>query len=430
MPQLVIGLFCGEYDFARNSNIICGKSKWEESNIFINSLFFTKNFRIYCKWCTIDRISVTTYNHVTKSCSESRLPYRDGSGIVEIVTFIIIIMVTIKDISKKTNVSPATVSKALNGYKDVSPDTAERIKQVAIEMNYLPNTAAQQLKTNVSHNIGVLFVDDSQCGLTHEYFSGILNSAKDELEHLGYDITFISQNVGGRHASFLEHALYRNCDGVLIACVDFDSRQVREIIESDIPTVAIDYSYEGISSVMSDNVEGGYELTKFLLERGHRKIAFIQGDETIVTRKRLNGYRRAFREAFLPVPESLMLKGAFHDARKSAELTAKLMERKERPTAIMYPDDFSYLGGITELERMGVSIPDEVSATGYDGIRMGQFLRPRPTTYYQDSDRIGRLSAKKLVETIEEGDNCVPEQLIVKGKLIEGDTVKAVTSGA
>ena len=89
-------------------------------------------------------------------------------------------MATIKDISNKCGVSPATVSKALNGYTDVSKETVELIRRTAEEMHYMPNAAARLLKTNISHNIGVLFVDDSHCGLTHEYFSRILNSAKEE----------------------------------------------------------------------------------------------------------------------------------------------------------------------------------------------------------------------------------------------------------
>ncbi|MCR4908341.1 MAG: LacI family transcriptional regulator [Lachnospiraceae bacterium] len=338
-------------------------------------------------------------------------------------------MVTIKDISKKMNISPATVSKALNGYSDINPETAERIKLMAEKMNYQPNTAARQLKTNISHNIGIVFVDNAGWGLTHEYFSGILNSAKEELERLGYDITFISQNIGGRRSSFLEHAKRKNCDGILIACADFDSENIQELVKSDIPTVAIDYSCDGISSVLSDNVEGGYQLTRYLLDKGHRRIAFIHGEDTLVTKKRINGFRRAFREMGLPVPESMVVTGSFHDAEKSADATEKLMALKDKPTAIMYPDDFSYLGGLTILEKLGLSIPDKVSVTGYDGIRMGRFLRPSLTTYYQDTENIGKLSAGKLIETIEDRENCVPEQLIVKGRLIMGNTVKAVTSG-
>ena len=114
-------------------------------------------------------------------------------------------MVTIKDISKACGVSPATVSKALNGYGDISAETIALVKRTASEMHYMPNAAARLLKTNISHNIGVLFVDESRTGLTHEYFSMILNSVKEEAEARGYDITFISQNLGGGPVSFLEH---------------------------------------------------------------------------------------------------------------------------------------------------------------------------------------------------------------------------------
>ena len=114
-------------------------------------------------------------------------------------------MVTIKDISRACGVSPATVSKALNGYGDISAETVSLVKRTAKEMHYLPNAAARSLKTNTTHNIGVLFVDETSSGLTHEYFSMILNSVKEEAESHGYDITFICQNLGGKTVTFLEH---------------------------------------------------------------------------------------------------------------------------------------------------------------------------------------------------------------------------------
>ncbi len=194
-------------------------------------------------------------------------------------------MVTIKDISKRCNVSPATVSKALNGYEDISKETIELVKRTAQEMHYMPNAAARQLKTNISHNIGVLFVDDTMCGLTHEYFSAILNSTKEEAERLGYDITFISQNIGGEKISFAEHCRYRKCDGVVIASVDFYNPGVVELMRSDIPTVTIDFAADNLNCVMSDNVDGTYSLVNYLAGKGHRKIAFIHGEHTSVTEK-------------------------------------------------------------------------------------------------------------------------------------------------
>ena len=333
-------------------------------------------------------------------------------------------MVTIKDISKQCGVSPATVSKALNGYGDISTETAEMIRKTAQEMHYMPNAAARQLKTNMSHNIGVLFVDDTMSGLTHEYFSAILNSAKEEAERLGYDITFISRNVGGNNSSFVEHCRYRKCDGVLIASVDFLSDQVRELVESEFPTVTIDYSFNNQSSVVSDNVEGAYRLTEYLLEKGHRKIAFIHGEKTSVTEKRLVGFFRACEDYGIDIPVEYVLEARYHDPKVCEVLTEQLMKMEDPPTVIMYPDDYSYLGGLRQLEKMGLSVPEDVSAAGYDGINISQVLRPRLTTYYQDAEMIGKKSMQKLVETIENKRTCIVEQIMVSGKLLEGHSVK------
>lgn len=333
-------------------------------------------------------------------------------------------MITIRDISKKCGVSVSTVSKALNDYGDVGSETAERIRNAAREMGYVPNSAARQLKTNSSNNIGVLFIDETMSGLTHEYFAVILNGTKDEAEKLGYDITFIGRNLGGRQMSFLEHCRNRKFDGVVIASVDFENEMVLELIKSGIPVVTIDYSFDNISCVMSDNMEGGYALASYLAEMGHKKIAFIHGEETSVTKKRMVGINRALNDHGLKMERQYLVRGRFHAPEESAKATRYLMELPDPPTAIIYPDDYSYLGGMVELEKMGLSVPDDISVVGYDGIAVTQHLRPRLTTWYQDADRAGRLSVRKLVEKIEHGATCVAEEIPVPGRLLEGGSVR------
>ena len=333
-------------------------------------------------------------------------------------------MVTIKDISKKCGVSPATVSKALNGYDDISEETIRRVRQTASERNYTPNAAARLLKTSISHNIGVLFVDDTMSGLTHEYFSYILNSVKEEAEINGYDITFISQKLGKRKMSFLQHCLYRNCDGVVIASVNFDSKAVHELINSDVPVVTIDYAFDNVSSVLSDNVEGAYELTSYLLNMGHRKIGYIFGEQTSVTNKRLVGFNKALKEHGVSIPPEYMVQGRYHDAEVVREATARLMDLPDPPTAIMFPDDISFLGGQAELTRRGLRIPEDISVCGYDGINLSGLLQPPLTTWHQDADRIGKESVRKLIETIEHRSTCAAEQIMVSGQLVSGSSVR------
>ena len=333
----------------------------------------------------------------------------------------VIQMPTIKDISRRCGVSPATVSKALNGYSDIGAETAEMIRRVAQEMHYLPNQAARQLKTNISHNIGVVFEDETRSGLTHEYFSRVLNSAKREMEQRGYDITFLCTAFGG---SFTEHCRYRKCDGVLIASVDFTHPAILELVNSEFPVLTIDYAFDSHSSVISDNVEGAFELTRYLIGMGHRKIAFIHGEDTSVTRKRIAGFYRACQESGIDIPDDYLVLGRYHDTEASAKATETLMNMRDRPTAILYPDDFAYLGGRIQLEKMGLSVPEDVSVAGYDGIPLSQVIRPRLTTWYQDAELIGEVSGRKLIETIENPKGTIAEELRVPGKLLEGGSVR------
>lgn len=332
-------------------------------------------------------------------------------------------MVSLKDISARCGVSVATVSKALNGHKDVSEATREKLVRVAKEMGYFPNSQARALKTNRTYNIGVMFLDAADSGLTHEFFARLLNSFKTHAENLGYDITFIGRNLGGRKMTTYEHCRYRNVDGMLIACTDFDDSDVREVISGEIPTVTIDYVFDSAPAVLSDNENGIKALVQYVLKKGHRKIGFIQGNASSVADKRLTVFKEAMREAGIGIPQEYIVRGDFHNAKVVYERTAELMRLPEPPTCIFMPDDYSAIGGINALRDMGLNVPNDVSVVGYDGIELSQIISPKLTTYRQDTDAMGRLAAQALVGLIENPQTSV-EVFTTDGELIEGETVR------
>ncbi len=335
-------------------------------------------------------------------------------------------MVTITDIAKACGVSRATVSKALNGAPDISRETADRIRKTAADLGYHPNAAARALKMGRSYNIGVLFSDATGGGISHEYFSRILESVKAESERLGYDITFISQNIGRMSMDYYEHAKYRSCDGVVIASADFTAPEIRRLAASEIPTVTLDYSFDSCSSVISDNIRGMEALVRFVHAKGHRRLAFIHGEITSVTQKRLASFRRTCAALDIPVPGEYIRPAVYHDPRASGLATRELLALAERPTCIFYPDDLSFLGGMTELEKHGLSIPKDMSVVGYDGIPLSQVLRPRLTTYRQDAEQMGSEAARLLIEQIENPDTWLPRQITAEGQLLEGSTVSDI----
>lgn len=332
-------------------------------------------------------------------------------------------MVSMKDISRRCNVSVATVSKALNNRGDISRETRERICQTAKKMGYLPNSSARALKTNRTYNLGVLFVDEANSGLTHSYFSHVLDSFRLGAEEEGYDITFISKHAGKEILSYYEHSKYRGVDGVVVACVDFDAAEVKELINGDIPVVTIDYVFDNRSCILSDNVYGMEELVTYIVRQGHKKIAYIHGADSSVTQNRLGSFFRTMKKFGIEVRGEYIREGVYHSPDVSAELTKELLALQDRPTCIIYPDDFSCIGGINVIEGQGLSIPDDISVAGYDGQRIAQVIEPKITTYRQNAEEVGRIAAKKLVEMIEQPKSALIERVVVRGELVRGKSV-------
>ena len=331
-------------------------------------------------------------------------------------------MVSIKDIAKECNVSVATVSKALNDHDDISGPTKEKVKKVAKKLGYRTNIAARALKTNKTYNLGILFADD-RAGLSHEYFSLILESIQREAEKYGYDITFINHAIAGEKTTYLEHVEYRSFDGVVIMTADFTDPEIVELASSGIPVVVIDEVLDNCAAVLSDNTNGLNEIVRYAYRMGHRKIAFIHGDNTAVTKERLRSFYSACRELGISVPDEYVLEGHYHDIQCCKEKTIDLLSLKDRPTMIIFPDDYSYIGGLDAINSSGLSIPDDISAAGYDGINLAKIMNI--TTYEQNTLELGRIAVRKLLQLINVPDLPV-ERVIISGNMIYGKTVKDI----
>ena len=333
-------------------------------------------------------------------------------------------MVSMKDISIACGVSVATVSKALNDHSDIGEETKERIRQVAKEMGYFPNASAKALKTNRTNNIGVLFVDEAQSGLTHDYFAYVLDSFKRTAEEQGYDITFINCcKSRANRMSYLEHARYRGFDGVVIACIDFYDPEVMELVRSDIPVVTIDHLFNNRIAIISDNVKGMKDLLTYIYEQGHRKIAYIHGADSAVTQSRLASFYKTAEELGITIPDEYIKEAAYRSTKESFDRTQELLDLKEPPTCILYPDDFASFGGINAIKERGMKIPEDISVAGYDGIRIGRHLEPQLTTLKQDTEQIGAKAAECLINLIENPKTTLIQQKIVTGEVFEGKTV-------
>lgn len=331
-------------------------------------------------------------------------------------------IVTIKMISEACGLSIAAVSKALHWQPGISQEKAEMVRRTAHEMGYYPNAAAQTLKTKRSHNIGILF----QNLLAHEYFSLILESIHQTAEEKNYDITFLG-NRSNSWVKYYEHAMYRQCDGVIITQGIYNFEDVRRLAESEIPVVSVEQTFNGRTAIISDNVGSMEEIVRYLYSLGHRRLAFIHGEIGDVTRARLAGFHRGCRACGIQVPDDWIIAARFHEPEDSIQATRKLLGEKKTPDCILYPDDISCIAGIAAAQGMGRSVPGDVSCFGFDGIRLAAVMTPSIATYRQNAHEIGRRAAEELIAAIEDPKCYVSRVITVPGEIQPGGSVRDLT---
>lgn len=336
-------------------------------------------------------------------------------------------MISLKDIATSCGVSVATVSKALNNQNDISDETKLLVRQMADKMGYWPNASAQALRTKRSHTIGVLLGDENGSGLTDEFFSHVFNALKRATESRGYEIVFLSKKFGSHNRTYMDHCRYRSIDGVLLGFTPYTDEQVLEIIRSDLPVVTVDHAFENKTSVTFDYVKGMRDLVTYICEMGHRKVAYIHGERSYTTRCRLNSFYLVMEQYGITVPHEYVRECGYLNYQKAAEITSQLLDLENPPTCIIYPNDFSSMGGIGTIRQRGLSIPEDISVAGYDGIPLSKAMTPPLTTLVQDSQKMGEVIAGQLISQIENTRTAVVERITVEGKVEPGKSVKRIS---
>lgn len=322
-------------------------------------------------------------------------------------------MTTIYDIAKKTGYSPTTVSKVFNNYSDVREKTRRHILETAKEMGYLPNANARSLTTKRSWTIGVLFVEATGAGIRHPYFSAVIESFKKVAVSKGYDLMFISKDVGGRPSSYLEHCKIRGVDGVVVILSSADDPDYQELLDSGIPCVILDASPGLAHAVYSDNVGGSMQAVEYLHSLGHRSIAHISGGvDTFAGEKRQQGYEAALSKLGLRRREDYIADSGFFSIESGYEAMNTLMDLENPPTAVFAAGDLLALGAIRAVKDRGLLVPDNFSIIGFDDIEMARYLTPALTTVRQNTDSLGSTAANILTEAINSAESPVQSVML------------------
>ena len=205
-------------------------------------------------------------------------------------------MVTIYDISKETGYSPMTVSRALSSQKIVKQETRDKILEAARKMGYIPNLTAKNLKTQKSYEIGLLFHIGDTFGFREPFVVEILENFMTVVAEKGYSLSII--NADALHnQSLLNYSFSKSFDGVFVLCGDFTNSAVVELVESNLPVVAVDFMESDLTTinfVSTDNRQMMFELTNYIISMGHTNIVYLTGQKCYVTYERKKGFLKIY----------------------------------------------------------------------------------------------------------------------------------------
>ncbi|MEC0229571.1 LacI family DNA-binding transcriptional regulator [Paenibacillus alba] len=331
-------------------------------------------------------------------------------------------MTTIYEIAKHAGVSISTVSKALNGYADISPKTRAKIQEIIKELKYQPNATARGLATKRSYMIGAFFQDDLNYGFFHPFLHTLLENFKDAVGRNGYDIVFFTNTVAhGGPDDYEARAKHRNVDGILLLGIHKDDPKLVSLQASSIPIMSIDMDLSGpkVGYVTSDNRGGAIRAVEHLIALGHQRIGFI-GDcfSTQVGYERFLGYQQTMQKHGLSVQAEWITQGNFSE--ESGYTAARdILQLNPCPTAIFCISDSMAIGAMKAVREHGWQVGVDISIVGFDDIAMASHVHPPLTTIRQNKEEMGTRAAMVLVDLIEKDETpssafSIPTELIVR----------------
>ncbi|MCL6445590.1 MAG: LacI family transcriptional regulator [Alicyclobacillus sp.] len=337
-------------------------------------------------------------------------------------------MITIYDIAKRAGVSPGTVSKVLNGYPDVSEKTRKRIQAITTQLGYHPSAVARGLVTKRSMTIGVFYQDHEGSGFCHPFFQELLASFKDVIGSRGYDMLFFANhhNVVGLE-SFESRARNRHVDGLLLFDISRTDPALSTMAMSQIPCMSIDLDLIGPRAgyVCSDNVGGAVQAVEYLIQCGHREIAFV-GDQfsTRPGHDRLIGYERTLQKHGLQYRPEWVLAGDFTEA-GGYRAVKRLLTFENIPTAVFCAGDMMAIGAMRAIREAGLRVGQDISVVGFDDVAFARYVEPRLTTVRQNKREMGARAATALLGMIEQ-PGVAPPVITVETELVIRESVHTI----
>lgn len=333
--------------------------------------------------------------------------------------------VTMRDIADRLGVSSVTVSKALNNKEGVSDELKDKIKKIAQEMGYRINSSAKAMKEGLTYNIGVI-IPERFTGLDQSLYLKVYQNIAKVLEQSGYSgILNILTPEDERKLILPRIYNEKRVDGFIILG-QIEKHYIDVIKNIEMPIIFLDFYDESadVDAVITDNFYGAYEITNYLINNGHREIAYVGNlFSTSSIQDRFLGYYKSLLEHHIQINQNYIIndrdeQGVFIDIKLPNPMPTSFVCNCDQVANLL----------IQKLKDQGFNVPEDCSVVGFDNDVFAVIADPPLTTVQVDIDEMARLSVRYLLEKISDSSQKYG-RVLVKGKIIYRDSVKKIKKG-
>ncbi len=333
-------------------------------------------------------------------------------------------MVSIKDVAKAAGVSVSTVSRALNDYNDVGENTRKKIIDIAQNLGYRPSQSARNLSSKRKENVAILISGLGSNSPMDEFTGNVLKGLNSYIQGKNMTIAMygISSEMQARQ-KLSEFCRQYSLSGVILAGLKIGDPYLEEIKHTDIPCVGIDIRLEGkmSASVLTNEVEAFREITNYAVEKGFSQPVLVKGkDEASVTLDRYKGFKKALKDKNIPDEVVDILDCRFDEDLAYKNVKAYIEKHKKtKGRAFICMSDLMAVAAVRAIEDLGYSLDEDFLVTGFDGIQLLNYIKPRIATIDQNMIRKGYEGMRLLMKIIKNTEK--PRIIYVKYNLIKGE---------
>lgn len=336
--------------------------------------------------------------------------------------------VTIKDVAKRAQVAPSTVSRVIADHPKITQETKEKVRKIMQELGYHPNLLARKLVTQSSQTIGIIRKTSSKHSLSDPFFPAALQGMSDLLHQKEYSILMTSgESDEDIYREVVNMVQGKSVDGMIMLYSQDDDPVLKLLLEQNFPFVMIGKPTEHIDRVMyvdNDNVKAARDITDYLIRAGHQHIAYVGGDPRFEVHKdREQGYKQALKLANIQT-KMLFRKEVSREAAR--ETISEMLKMSPRPTAIVTTDELMAMSLLSALYEQQIRVPDEISITTFMDSMLSELSSPPMTTVDIHAFQLGYEAAKTLVDLLE-NPNMMKRNILVPTSIVVRESCEKIS---